>query len=114
MAATATAPTQGVIGEAWGLYKAHWRHLLPISLIVYVAIAIVGALLTAVLTWLGAIVAALISLVGLFWVQGALATAVEDIRDGRADLSLGETFNRVRPQLGSIVVAGILAAAGIF
>src|SRR3954471_16140274 len=114
MAMTATTPTQGVIGEAWGLYKAHWRHLLPISLVVYVAIAIVGALLAAVLTWVGALIGALISLVGLFWVQGALATAVEDIRDGRADLSFAETFSRVRPQLGSIVVAGILSAVGIF
>src|SRR6188768_3603137 len=107
------SPTDGVIGEAWGLYKAHWRHLLPISLVVYVGIAIVGALLAAVLTWVGALIAALISLVGLFWVQGALVTAVEDIRDGRADLSLGETFRRVRPQLGAIVVAGLLAGLGI-
>jgi hypothetical protein len=107
------SPTQGVIGEAWGHYKAHWRHLLPIALVVYVAIAIVGALLTLVLGWFGALVAAIISLVGLFWVQGALVKAVEDIRDGRADLSLGETFDRVRPQLGSIIVAGLLAGLGI-
>jgi hypothetical protein len=60
------------------------------------------------------LLAALISIVGLFWVQGALATAVEDIRDGRADLSLGETFDRVRPQLGSIVAAGLLAGLGVF
>ena len=106
-------PTEGVIGEAWGHYKAHWRHLLPIALVVYVAIAIIGALLTLVLGWFGALVAAIISLVGLFWVQGALVKAVEDIRDGRADLSLGETFDRVRPQLGSIIVAGLLAGLGI-
>jgi len=107
-------PTDGVIREAWELYKAQWRHLLPISLVVYVAVAVIGALLTAALTWLGALAAALISLVALFWVQGALATAVEDIRDGRADLSIGETFGRVRPQLGSIVVAGVLAGIGVF
>jgi hypothetical protein len=107
-------PTEGVIGEAWSLYKTHWRHLLPISFVVYVGLAIVGSLLAAVLGWLGAVIAALIALVGLFWVQGALAAAVEDIRDGRADLSLGETFDRVRPQLGSIIVAGLLASLGIF
>lgn len=107
------SPTDGVIREAWGLYKAHWRHLLPISFVVYLSIAIVSALLTAALTWLGALIAAVISLVGLFWVQGALATAVEDVRDGRPDLSLGETFDRVRPQLAAIVVAGVLAAIGV-
>ncbi len=108
------SPTEGVIREAWELYKTHWRHLLPISFVVYLTTAIIGALLTAVLTWLGALIAALISLVGLFWVQGALATAVEDIRDGRADLALGETFSRVRPQLWSIVAAGVLAGIGVF
>src|SRR5687767_13849378 len=102
-------PTDGVIREAWGLYKAHWRHLLPISLLVYVSIAIVGALLGAALDWFGALLAALISLVGLFWVQGALATAVADIRDGRSDLSLTETFEQVRPQLGSIIIGGLLS-----
>lgn len=107
------SPTDGVIREAWELYKTHWRHLLPISFVVYLSIAIVSALLTAALTWLGALIAAVISLVGLFWVQGALATAVEDVRDGRPDLSLGETFDRVRPQLAAIVVAGVLAAIGI-
>jgi hypothetical protein len=107
-------PTDGVIREAWELYKTHWRHLLPISFVVYVAIAIVGALLTALLGWFGALLGALISLVGVFWVQGALATAVEDLRDGRPDLSLGETFRRVQPQLGTILVAGVLAALGIF
>jgi len=108
------SPTEGVLKEAWGLYKAHWRHFLTISFVVYVAIAIVGALLTAVLTWLGALIAAVISLVGLFWVQGALVKAVDDVRDGRADLSFRETFDRVRPQLASIVVAGILAGLAIF
>jgi hypothetical protein len=108
------SPTQGVIGQAWELYRTHWRHLLPIAFVVYLGLAIVGVLLVAILSWLGALIGALISLVGLFWVQGALATAVEDIRDGRADLSLGETFNRVRPVLGSIIVGGLLAGLGIF
>ena len=107
------SPTNGAIREAWELYKAHWRHLLPISLVVFVAIAVVGVLLTAVLSWFGALLAAFISVIGLYWVQGALVTAVEDIRDGRSDLSLGETFDRVRPQLGSIVVAGVLAGLGV-
>jgi hypothetical protein len=106
-------PTDGVIREAWELYKAHWRHLLPISFLVYVTVAIVGAVLAGVLGWFGALLGAAISLVGLFWVEGALATAVADIRDGRSDLSLTETFSRVRPQLGSVIVGGLLAGLGI-
>jgi hypothetical protein len=106
-------PTQGVLGEAWDLYKAHWRHLLPISFLVYLALGVINLLLVTTLTWFGAILGTVISLVGIFWVQGALVRAVEDVRDGRADLSLGDTFDRVRPQLASIIVAGLLAALGI-
>jgi hypothetical protein len=108
-------PTQGVLGEAWALYKAHWRHLLTISFIVYIGIALISLLLTLILVnWLAGLLAAAISLVALFWVQGALVKAVEDVRDGRADLPLGETFARVRPQLSAIVVGGILAGIGVF
>lgn len=107
------SPTSGVIGEAWNVYKGHWRHFLTISFAVYVAVAVIGALLAAALTWLGAILAAFISLVAVFWLQAALVKAVDDVRDGRADLSLGETFAAAREHLTAVVVAGILAALGI-
>jgi hypothetical protein len=106
-------PTQGVLSEAWAMYKAHWRTLLPIALVVYLALSVINILLVATLTWFGAILSTIVSLVGIFWLQGALVRAVEDVRDGRADLSLGDTFERVRPQLGSIIVGGLLAAIGI-
>jgi hypothetical protein len=106
-------PTEGVLSEAWDFYKRHWRHLLPIAFVVYLAVALVSLLLVAVLTWLGALIAVVISLIATFWVQGALVKAVDDVRDGRADMTLGETFQAVRPQLSSIVVAGILAGLAI-
>jgi hypothetical protein len=108
------SPTQGVLGEAWGLYRSHWRHLLTFSFVVYVAVALIGLLLAAILEdWLAGLLAAAVSLVAVFWVQGALVKAVEDVRDGRADLSLQDTFDRVRPQLAAIIVGGILAGIGI-
>jgi hypothetical protein len=107
-------PTEGVIREAWEMYKSHWRHLLTISFVVYLAIALISLILALVLVnWVAALLATAISLVALFWVQGALVKAVEDIRDGRADLTLADTFQRVRPQLGSIIVSGILAGLAI-
>lgn len=107
------SPTSGVIGESWNVYKTHWRHLLPIAFVVYLAVGVLGALLVAVLTWVGAIIAFLISVVALFWLQAALVKAVEDIRDGRADLSLGETFEAARAHLTAVLVAGILVVLGI-
>jgi Membrane domain of glycerophosphoryl diester phosphodiesterase len=107
------SPTEGVLSEAWDLYKRHWRHFLTISFVVYLAVAVIALLLVLLLTWFGAILAAIVSLIATFWLQGALVTAVQDVRDGRADLSLGETFEHVRPQLPAIIVAGILAGIGI-
>jgi hypothetical protein len=106
-------PTSGVIGEAWALYKAHWRHLITFSFVVYAGVAVIGALLTLALTWFGALLAAIVSLVAFFWLQAALVKAVDDVRDGRADLSLGDTFAQAREQLSSVAVAAILAGLGI-
>lgn len=107
------SPTEGVLSEAWDLYKRHWRHFLTISFVVYLAVALIALVLVALLTWVGAILAAIVSLIATFWLQGALVTAVQDVRDGRADLSLGETFDHVRPQLPAIIVGGVLAGLGI-
>ncbi len=107
------SPTSGVIGEAWGVYKTHWRHLLTLSFVTYLVVALIAAVLTAILTWFGALIGALISLVAVFWLQAALVKAVEDVRDGRADLSLQETFEAAKPRLAAVLVAGILASLGI-
>ena len=107
------SPTSGVIGEAWNLYKAHWRHLLSISFVVYLAVALIGVLLVAILTWVGAILAALVSLIALFWLQATLVKAVDDIRDGRADLSVSDTFEAARAHLAAVLVAGLIAGIGI-
>lgn len=106
-------PTSGVLSEAWELYKRHWNHLLPIAFIVYLLTALLTALLTGAAGAFGALLAGVISIVGLFWVQGALVRATEDIRDGRADMSLGDTYNSVKPKLGAITGAGLLAGLGI-
>jgi hypothetical protein len=107
-------PTEGVLSEAWQVYKAHWQHLLTIALVVYAAVAVITLLVGLILEgWAAGIIAGLVSLVATFWLQGALVTAVDDIRDGRADLSFSETLGRVRPRLPAIMVAGILAALGV-
>ncbi|MDW8338407.1 MAG: hypothetical protein RMM28_04630, partial [Thermoleophilia bacterium] len=43
----------------------------------------------------------------------ALVFAVEDVRDGRADSSVGELLGRVTPYLATLVAAGILAGVAV-
>jgi hypothetical protein len=106
-------PLSGVFGESWELYKGHWGHFALIALVVFVVVAAIGIVLALLLGWVGAVLGAIVSFVGWYWLQGALIEAVRDVRDGRADLSVSETFARVRPRLGSIIGAGILLALGI-
>jgi hypothetical protein len=102
-----------VIGEAWDHYKAHWQHLLPFALVVYLILGLVSLVLTLALGWLGAILGAFIGIIGVFWLQGALVEAVADIRDGRADLTMGQTFSRAQQHLGTLAIAGILAGLAV-
>ena len=45
--------------------------------------------------------------------QGALVEVVRDVRDGRADRTIGEIYQAVSPRLPALIVAGILAGLGI-
>jgi hypothetical protein len=102
-----------VLGEARALYKAHWRHFLPLALLVFVVLSLISLVLSLVLGWFGAVLASVIGLVGVFWLQGGLAEAVADVRDGRVDLSISETLHRVRPRVASLLGAGLLAGLGV-
>lgn len=102
-----------VLAEAWELYKAHWRHFIVLALVFYVVLSLVTLVLALTLSWLGVIIGTLVALVGVFWLQGALVEAISDVRDGRADLSIADTFRRVQPRVGTLLGAGLLAGLGI-
>jgi hypothetical protein len=102
-----------VIRGGWDIYKRFWRHLVPIALVVYLAIALIALVLTLIAGVLGAIMAVFVSIAGVFWLQAALVEAVRDVRDGRADLSIGETLQRVRPRVLTVAAAGIIAGFAI-
>jgi hypothetical protein len=94
------------------MYKAHARHLLTIAFVIYVVAAAIEVLL-GLLGPFGAILAALVGIVAAFLLQATLIKAVEDVRDGRVDLSFGETMQAARPAVGRVAVASIVAGIGI-
>ena len=102
-----------LVGEAWAMYRAYWRHFVLISFAVFVAIALLTFLLALLLGGVGVLAGGLISIAGVFWLQGALVEAVADVRDGQADLTVGQTIARVRPRLNSLSLAGLLAMLGV-
>lgn len=109
----------GILGEAWRLYTKFFTRFFAVALIVFLIVNLINAALGSIigtgagLALLVALITTVVSIVGTFWLQGALVYAVDDVRDGRIDSSVGELFERVRPNLGTLIVAGILAGLGI-
>jgi tetrahydromethanopterin S-methyltransferase subunit G len=108
-----------VLGEAWSLYTKFFVRFFVIAIIVFAVVNLLNALIGSLIghkSGIGAVLALVtlvVSIVGTFWLQGALVYAVDDVRDGKIDATVGEVFQRVRPHLGTLIGAGILAGLGI-
>jgi hypothetical protein len=106
-------PLSGVLDEAWRMYKTFAKHLLAIAFVIYLIAAIIEGLLALAGTfgfWLGFAV----SVIAVYLLQATLVKAVQDVRDGRADMSISETVSAALPYLGPVVGASILAAIAIW
>ena len=94
------------------MYRRFAAHFLLIAFTFYLVSAIIGALLS--LAGIGGGVAAgIINLFFLFLLQAALVKAVQDVRDGRVDLTFSDTVRAALPYLLPVAGASILAAIGI-
>jgi hypothetical protein len=95
------------------MYRAHGRHLLSIAFAFYVLLFGIALVLALVMGEFGQLVGGLIAFAGVFWLQGALVTAIEDVRDGRADLTVRETIAHIRPVLNRLSLAALGILIGI-
>src|SRR5262245_23755127 len=106
-----------VLEQSLALYQRFfWRFALTTA-VVMVVLDLISALAATSGSTGGAALWGLLSivlgLIGTFWVQGALTFAVDDVRDGRIDTTIGDLYRRTQPFLGALIVAGVLAALGI-
>ena len=68
----------GILGESWGLYTKFFKRFFLIALIVYLIVDLLNALVATLfghsvgIALLLALVTMVVSLVGTFWLQGAL------------------------------------------
>ena len=106
-------PLSGVLDEAWRMYKTFAKHLLAIAFVIYLIAAIITALLALAGGTIGILLGSLVSIIAAFVLQATLVKAVQDIRDGHADLSIGQTVSEAMPFIGSVAVASILAGIAI-
>lgn len=106
-------PTDGIIREAIDLYRKHFVHLFIVAFVIYAVIALLQALAASIDNAFALFFVSLLSIVGAFLVQAALVEAVSDIRDGRADLSLGETLSRGSSRMVPVALASVVAGVAI-
>ena len=95
------------------MYRAHALHLMVIAFVIYLAAAILDGLISLAGGFVVTVIGSIISLLAGFLVQAALVKAVQDIRDGRVDLSWSETVSAALPSVAPVAIAGILAAIAI-
>jgi hypothetical protein len=105
-------PLSGVLDEAWRMYRKFAGHLLAIAFVIYLVAAIIAALLS-LLGVFGSLLGAIVEFFAAFLLQATLVKAVQDVRDGRADLSLSETVSAATPYLWAVAGASILAGIAI-
>jgi hypothetical protein len=105
-------PLSGVLGEAWKIYRSFAAHLLAIAFVIYLAAAVITALLSLAGVF-GSLLGTVVELVAAFLVQAALVKAIQDVRDGRVDLNFGETVRAATPFIGPVAGASILAGIAI-
>jgi hypothetical protein len=108
-----------VLSQGWDLYKRFLKEFFLTAFLVFVVLDLLSALANSASgdgtgsTVFWSLIAFAVGVVGYFWVQAALVELVHDVRDGRADRSVMETYRAVQPRLPAAILAGILAGIGV-
>ena len=95
------------------MYKTFAKHLLAIAFVIYLIAAIITALLALAGGTIGILLGSLVAIVAAFVLQATLVKAVQDVRDGHADLSISQTVNEALPFIAAVAGASILAGIAI-
>lgn len=102
-----------VISEMFSIYGAHAAVLLGSALVIFVVVGLIQGLLAAAGGLLLSLIGSIIYLVAVTLYSGMVVRLVEDVRDGRRDLSVGEMLRSITPVLGSLIGNGILKAIAV-
>ncbi len=101
-----------VLREGSAIYFKYWFRLVTMGLVVFAITALGTAAVVNIGLFTGLILASIIATVGGLLLQGALIKVIEDVRDGRVDMTIGEAFSKALPFLGKILVASLIAGIG--
>lgn len=101
-----------ILRATWAVYRDDLRHLVTIAAVVYVPLGAIVAVLTLA-GWPGLLAANVLAFACLFLVEGAVVTAVADLRERGRARGLGAALEAAGRRLAPLAAAGILATIGI-
>ena len=102
-----------VVNETFSIYGQQLLPLLGTAILVFIVVGIISGILEAVGGLILALAASVIQLAGHALYVGFVVKLVEDVRDGRRDLTIGDLFSAAAPAILSLVVFGILFGIGV-
>jgi hypothetical protein len=102
-----------IISDAFATYSANLGVLVATSLAVAIAFGIVVGLLNDAGGALMQFLAWIVQLIGTAIYTGFVVRLVQDVRDGRRDLTVGDLFSAAAPAIGGLIIWGILSGIAI-
>ena len=102
-----------MISDAFGIYSANLGVLVATSLAVAIVFGVVVGLLNDSGGALAQFLAWIVQLIGTALYTGFVVRLVQDVRDGRRDMTVGELFAAATPAIGSLIIWSILSGIAI-
>jgi hypothetical protein len=106
-------PSDGVIRDAFSLYRRYFVQLVPFSLAIFTVVAFLSGMVAGGLGLTGALVSMALSLAGLALVQAVVAAAPQDAGQPFSPPSFSAAAAALRPRLGAVLAAAALMGAGL-
>jgi len=103
------------LADAWRLYTRNSWRLIATAGVGYGVLALLEILVASAVSERLAftLVSLALTVVAVYWLQGALVLLVQEIRAGRPAPPMLDLFARVEPKLWTLMAAGLLAGFGI-
>ena len=97
-----------VISDAFGIYSRNFGVLIGTSILVAIVVGVIVGLLNDAGGFFLQVLASIVELIGAAIFTGFVVRLVQDVRDGRRDMSVGDLFESAMPAIGSLILFSIL------
>lgn len=102
-----------VLGESWALYTKHAIRLILVAAAVFGLLSLLYAVIDASGQRALLPLSAGVTIFGVLVLQGVLVVIVDDLRGGRAELSMGDVWRRIEPRIWTLLASNLIASIAI-